>query len=133
MNHIRVPKGHELYDALKRVHAEGRTINIKLSTGEAFTAVPIAKKDNPIEPKPFIATIEVQLAVLAKTEEEAQQLALDNLLRRGDEVLHLDDVEIIPMTHCPNGWAPGSILYSNDDRADAQVTVQEVLDKLRRE
>ncbi len=45
--------------------------------------------------KPFIAIIEVQIAVLAKTEEEAQQLALDSLC---DETLHPSDVEIMPMS-----------------------------------
>ncbi len=132
-NYVRVPKNDELYGPLKRVHAEGRTVQIKLSTGESFTAVPVIKPKQEPDPKPYIATIEVQIAVLAETEEEAQQLAYNTLLRRGNEVLRSEDVEIIPMTHCPNGWDGDCVLYSNDDRADAQVTVQEVLDKLKKE
>lgn len=75
--------------------------------------------------KAFVATIEVQIAVLAETETEAQQLALDSLR---DETLHPGDVQVQAMTFQPDGWDDSSILYSNSKE---EVTVKEVLDKLK--
>ncbi len=75
--------------------------------------------------KAFVATIEVQIAVLAETEEEAQDLALSSLR---DETLHPGDARIQAMTFQPDGWDDESILYSNGEE---EVTVREVLDNLK--
>ncbi len=75
--------------------------------------------------KAFVGTIEVQIAVLAETETEAQQLVLDSLR---SETLRPGDIHIQPMTFQPDGWDDNSILYN--DGAE-EVTVKEVLDKLK--
>lgn len=77
--------------------------------------------------KAFVATIEVQIAVLAKTETEAQRLAFDNLI---NEVLRPDNFQVQAMTFCPEGWEDNCILYTDGEE---EVSVKEVLDKLKRE
>ena len=75
--------------------------------------------------KAYVATIEIQIAVWAETETEAQELA-----RRGlpDEAMQPGDFQIQPMIFVPNGWEDTGILYSNGEE---QVSVKDVLDKLK--
>lgn len=74
----------------------------------------------------YIATVEIEIAVWAETETEAQELA-----RRGmaDEAIQPGDFIIQPMTFAPASWDDDSILYSNGDE---EINVKDVLDKLKR-
>ncbi len=74
--------------------------------------------------KAFVATIEIQIAVLAETETEAQRLAFDNM---SNEDLRPGDFRIQAMTFHPEGWEDNDMLYSSGEA----VTVKEVLDKLK--
>ena len=60
--------------------------------------------------KPFIVTLEIDMAVLAETEAEAQELALNNI---GNEAILSNDLQVVPMDFCPSGWCEDDMLYTN--------------------
>ncbi len=73
--------------------------------------------------KAFIATLEIQMVVLAETEEEAMELAEENM---SEEVFNqLAKMEVEPLKYRPAGWDDNCIPYSHE-RED--ITMAEVMD-----
>ncbi len=74
----------------------------------------------------FVTTIEIQMAVLAETEEEAKKLAFENFR---DMVRFPEDFQVGSMDKVyayPNGWDDDDLLYTNGDE---QVTLKEAWNK----
>lgn len=74
----------------------------------------------------FVTTIEIQMAVLAETAEEAQKLAFDNFR---DEVRHPEDFQVCSMDKVfspPCMWNDDDLLYTNGNE---EVTLKEAWNK----
>jgi len=72
--------------------------------------------------KAFIAIVEIEMAVLAETETEAQRIALANM---NNEFIHPDDIKVGFLNRCPDGWEDECILYTDGIE---EVTLKEALE-----